>query len=415
MSTRFTEEEDCVPPLFRPFTRESLAAIEARIAEESARKAEVVQHDVYIPQHHDTVEPDPMLEAGLPLPRALQREFPPELIATPIEDIDKYYENKMTFVVVSKGKDIFRFSATKALWILDPFNPIRRVAIYMLVHPMFSFLVIVTILVNCILMTLPPEESIERTEVIFTTIYTFESTLKVAARGFILEPFTYLRDPWNWLDFVVIVLAYLTMGIKDLGNLSALRTFRVLRALKTVAIIPGMKTIVGAVIESVKNLKDVIILTCFSLSVFALLGLQVYMGVLTQKCIHKPPENISDFEWNEWCSNATHWYTKKGQEEPYLCGNSSQQCPQDRGVTLICLQGFGKNPNYDYTNFDTFGWALLSSFRLMTQDYWESLYQMILRTTGPWHMGFFVVVIFLGSFYLVNLILAIVADRKSVV
>ncbi len=34
---------------------------------------------------------------------------------------------------------------------------------------------------------------------------------------------------------------------------------------------------------------------------------------------------------------------------------------------------------------------------------------MILRTTGPWHMGFFVVVIFLGSFYLVNLILAIVA------
>lgn len=45
----------------------------------------------------------------------------------------------------------------------------------------------------------------------------------------------------------------------------------------------------------------------------------------------------------------------------------------------------------------------------MTQDCWELLYQMVLRVTGPWHMGFFVVVIFLGSFYLVNLILAIVA------
>lgn len=45
----------------------------------------------------------------------------------------------------------------------------------------------------------------------------------------------------------------------------------------------------------------------------------------------------------------------------------------------------------------------------MTQDSWESLYQMILRVTGPWHVGFFVVIIFLGSFYLVNLILAIVA------
>ena len=47
----------------------------------------------------------------------------------------------------------------------------------------------------------------------------------------------------------------------------------------------GLKTIVGAVIESVKNLRDVIILTVFSLSVFALLGLQIYMGVLSQKCI----------------------------------------------------------------------------------------------------------------------------------
>lgn len=160
--------------------------------------------------------------------------------------------------------------------------------------------------------------------VIFTTIYTFESCLKVAARGFILEPFTYLRDPWNWLDFVVITLAYLTMGIKDLGNLSALRTFRVLRALKTVAIIPGMKTIVGAVIESVKNLKDVIILTCFSLSVFALLGLQVYMGSLTQKCIKHTAHNLTSEEWNNWCRNSSNWYYKELEGPPYLCGNSSQ-------------------------------------------------------------------------------------------
>lgn len=117
------------------------------------------------------------------------------------------------------------------------------------------------------------------------------------------------------------------MGMKDLGNLSALRTFRVLRALKTVAIIPGMKTIVGAVIESVKNLKDVIILTCFSLSVFALLGLQVYMGVLSQKCIRDIDEdrNVTDLEWGAWCENSTNWYYKNPNiEEPYLCGNSSQ-------------------------------------------------------------------------------------------
>ena len=123
------------------------------------------------------------------------------------------------------------------------------------------------------------------------------------ARGFLIDDFTYLRDPWNWLDFLVIAMSYVTIAI-DLGSFSALRTFRVFRALKSVAVIPGLKTIVSAIIYSVKNLRDVIILTIFALAVFALLGLQVYMGVLSQICIvnfpfHNPAElnrlgNFSD-------------------------------------------------------------------------------------------------------------------------
>ena len=42
---------------------------------------------------------------------------------------------------------------------------------------------------------------------IFTAIYTLEGTTKMLARGFILAEFTYLRDAWNWLDFVVVSLA----------------------------------------------------------------------------------------------------------------------------------------------------------------------------------------------------------------
>ena len=40
--------------------------------------------------------------------------------------------------------------------------------------------------------------------VLFTAIYTFESATKVMGRGFVLTKFTYLRDAWNWLDFIVI-------------------------------------------------------------------------------------------------------------------------------------------------------------------------------------------------------------------
>ncbi|XP_037971766.2 sodium channel protein para isoform X12 [Plutella xylostella] len=418
-----SEEE---PSLFRPFTRESLAAIEARIADELARQKENEKKRAegetdlgrtkkkkevrYEDEDEDEgPQPDATLEQGLPVPVRMQGSFPPELASTPLEDIDPYYHNQKTFVVVSRGRDIFRFSATDALWMLDPFNPIRRVAIYILVHPLFSFFIITTILVNCILMIMPSTPTVESTEVIFTGIYTFESAVKVMARGFILQPFTYLRDAWNWLDFVVIALAYVTMGI-DLGNLAALRTFRVLRALKTVAIIPGLKTIVGAVIESVKNLRDVIILTMFSLSVFALMGLQIYMGVLTQKCVKSFPEdgswgNLTDENWERFCQNETNWYFENGAYP--LCGNSSGAGQCEPGY--VCLQGYGPNPNYGYTSFDTFGWAFLSAFRLMTQDYWENLYQLVLRSAGSWHVLFFVVIIFLGSFYLVNLILAIVA------
>ncbi|KAG8559776.1 hypothetical protein GDO81_017453 [Engystomops pustulosus] len=45
----------------------------------------------------------------------------------------------------------------------------------------------------------------------------------------------------------------------------------------------------------------------------------------------------------------------------------------------------------------------------MTQDAWEQLYMKTLRASGKTYMIFFVLVIFLGSFYLVNLILAVVA------
>ncbi|KAH8420605.1 hypothetical protein KR009_011956 [Drosophila setifemur] len=428
-----TEDSDSISEeersLFRPFTRESLVQIEQRIAAEHEKQKELERKraEGEVPQYgrkkkqkeiryddedeDEGPQPDPTLEQGVPIPVRLQGSFPPELASTPLEDIDPYYSNVLTFVVVSKGKDIFRFSASKAMWLLDPFNPIRRVAIYILVHPLFSLFIITTILVNCILMIMPTTPTVESTEVIFTGIYTFESAVKVMARGFILCPFTYLRDAWNWLDFVVIALAYVTMGI-DLGNLAALRTFRVLRALKTVAIVPGLKTIVGAVIESVKNLRDVIILTMFSLSVFALMGLQIYMGVLTQKCIKKFPldgswGNLTDENWDYHNSNSSNWYSEDEGISFPLCGNISGagQCDDD----YVCLQGFGPNPNYGYTSFDSFGWAFLSAFRLMTQDFWEDLYQLVLRAAGPWHMLFFIVIIFLGSFYLVNLILAIVA------
>ncbi|XP_029990087.1 sodium channel, voltage gated, type VIII, alpha subunit b isoform X2 [Sphaeramia orbicularis] len=336
------------------------------------------------------------------------------MAATPLEDLDPFYLNKKTFIVLNKGKTIFRFSATPSLYILSPFNLLRRIAIKILIHSLFSMIIMCTILTNCIFMTFsdPPEWS-KQVEYTFTGIYTFESLTKIVARGFAIDGFTFLRDPWNWLDFMVISMAYITEFV-DLGNVSALRTFRVLRALKTISVIPGLKTIVGALIQSVKKLSDVMILTVFCLSVFALIGLQLFMGNLRNKCVIWPinmtEQYLSNgsrgFDWGEYIMNDTNFYFLPGQLDALLCGNSSDsgRCPE--GFT--CMKA-GRNPNYGYTSFDSFGWAFLTLFRLMTQDFWENLYMLTLRAAGKTYMIFFVLVIFVGSFYLVNLILAVVA------
>uniref|UniRef100_A0A8D2JC52 Sodium voltage-gated channel alpha subunit 1 n=1 Tax=Varanus komodoensis TaxID=61221 RepID=A0A8D2JC52_VARKO len=427
------EQPVLVPPgpdSFHYFTRESLAAIEQRIAAEKAKQSKQDHKEV---TYENGPKPSSDLEAGKSLP-FIYGDIPPGMVATPLEDLDPFYLNKKTFIVLNRGKAIFRFSATPALYILSPFSPLRKIAIKILVHSypfqvaiLEHMLIMCTILTNCVFMTLSnPPDWTKNVEYTFTGIYTFESLIKIIARGFCIDDFTFLRDPWNWLDFTVITFAYITEFV-NLGNVSALRTFRVLRALKTISVIPGLKTIVGALIQSVKKLSDVMILTVFCLSVFALIGLQLFMGNLRHKCLYWNPDNSTDsndtdpfnftlgengtfnstpFDWNEYIGDENRFYFLEGQNDALLCGNSSDagQCPEG----YICIKA-GRNPNYGYTSFDTFSWAFLSLFRLMTQDYWENLYQLTLRAAGKTYMIFFVLVIFLGSFYLINLILAVVA------
>ncbi|OXB56537.1 UNVERIFIED_CONTAM: hypothetical protein H355_001703 [Colinus virginianus] len=323
------------PDSFKPFTPESLANIEKRIAEEKKKKRPKQDSSHRDDDEDSKPKPNSDLEAGKNLP-FIYGDIPKGLVAVPLEDFDPYY--------MTQKKAKWRFTR-------------------------------------------------DFTRYTFTGIYTFESLVKIIARGFCIDGFTFLRDPWNWLDFSVIMMAYVTEFV-DLGNVSALRTFRVLRALKTISVIPGLKTIVGALIQSVKKLSDVMILTVFCLSVFALIGLQLFMGNLRNKCVIWPinvNETFLDngskgFDWEEYTNN--------------MCS----QCPE--GYT--CMKA-GRNPNYGYTSFDTFSWAFLALFRLMTQDFWENLYQLTLRAAGKTYMIFFVLVIFVGSFYLVNLILAVVA------
>ncbi|KAG8510394.1 Sodium channel protein type 9 subunit alpha, partial [Galemys pyrenaicus] len=344
------------------FTKQSLALIEQRIAEGKAKEPKEEKKD----EEEEGPKPSSDLEAGKQLP-FIYGDIPPGMVSEPLEDLDPYYADKKTFIVLNKGKAIFRFNAAPALYMLSPFSPLRRISIKILVFNRIC----------------KPRQCFSSSN--FQSVESFEN---------------YFCNPRYVTEFV------------DLGNVSALRTFRVLRALKTISVIPGLKTIVGALIQSVKKLSDVMILTVFCLSVFALIGLQLFMGNLKYKCLRDTLENnetldiIRNIIEEEEAAYRKYFYFLEGSKDALLCGLSTDagQCPEG----YRCVKA-GRNPDYGYTSFDTFSWAFLALFRLMTQDYWENLYQQTLRVAGKTYMIFFVVVIFLGSFYLINLILAVVA------
>jgi len=89
------------------------------------------------------------------------------------------------------------------------------------------------------------------------------------------------------------------------AKVAVLKAFRVLRALKTMSIVPGkaaenilftqhlfkfcwflgLRAIVKALLRSIRALKDAVLLTMFCVSVFGLVGYQLFHGTLRQKCI----------------------------------------------------------------------------------------------------------------------------------
>jgi hypothetical protein len=101
---------------------------------------------------------------------------------------------------------------------------------------------------------------------------------KIFGLGFIYNKGSYLRDAWNILDFVIVVSGYATFMLGSGGstNISALRSFRVLRPLRTISGIEGLRVIVSALISSIPLLRDTILVLCFFFFIFAIAGVQLF-------------------------------------------------------------------------------------------------------------------------------------------
>lgn len=67
--------------------------------------------------------------------------------------------------------------------------------------------------------------------------------------------------------------------------------------------------------EAVIKMRDVGILTVFMLSIFALIGLQLYMGKLSYKCVLKAPNDLTKEEEFNWVNNKSMWHSRAVTEK----------------------------------------------------------------------------------------------------
>jgi hypothetical protein len=158
----------------------------------------------------------------------------------------------------------------------------------------------------------------------------FECGIKIVAMGFVIEPGSYLRDPWNWLDFIVVVTSLLPLS----SNSSSLRTVRLFKPLKSLNAIPSMKKLLNTILDSLLSLVNILALMAFFFIIFAILSVNLWKGTAHQHC-RLTPVPVDGI-----------WPVLPNYE--HLCGGSST-CPTfiNKGETIGSFCGT------NYINYST--------------------------------------------------------------
>ncbi|KRY49213.1 Voltage-dependent calcium channel type A subunit alpha-1 [Trichinella britovi] len=119
----------------------------------------------------------------------------------------------------------------------------------------------------------------------FTAVFTIEMILKVIDMGVIIHPGSYCRDLWNIMDATVVICALVgfafvdsTKAGKNLSTIKSLRVLRVLRPLKTIKRIPKLKAVFDCVVNSLKNVFNILIVFILFQFIFAVIAVQLFKG-----------------------------------------------------------------------------------------------------------------------------------------
>ncbi|XP_035282348.1 voltage-dependent L-type calcium channel subunit alpha-1C isoform X17 [Anguilla anguilla] len=311
----------------------------------------------------------------------------------------------------------------RALLCLTLKNPIRRACISIVEWKPFEIIILMTIFANCVALAVyipfPEDDSnatnsnLERVEYLFLIIFTVEAFLKVIAYGLLFHPNAYLRNGWNLLDFIIVVVGLFSaileqatkgdgatpIGGKAAGfDVKALRAFRVLRPLRLVSGVPSLQVVLNSIIKAMVPLLHIALLVLFVIIIYAIIGLELFMGKMHRTC----------FFYRDGHLGPT------SEEKPAPCAQAhahGRQCSPEN-ITK-CEMGW-EGPNYGITNFDNFAFAMLTVFQCITMEGWTDVLYWMQDAMGyelPW--VYFVSLVIFGSFFVLNLVLGVLSGEFS--
>ena len=326
-----------------------------------------------------------------------------------------------------------------SLFVLGKGNPMRKAMIKVVKSQTFDQFILLLILANCVFLAMDTKEVLfeesawgkatAMSEHIFTGIYVVEMCMKIIAMGFFYGKGSYLSDPWNRMDFFVVVLGLLGY-LPGMGNYSGIRTVRILRPLRTITGVKGMRQLVVTLLRSLPMLFDVLILVFFAFFIFGIIGVQLFMSKTSQRCaiLGNPASGcescgLQDDAGYTGCDTscvipaAPTWVYQGGEDGDVLCSGPRWNSYPDRGdagagnacpAGQYCVQQRKQDlPNFGFSNFDNIAWAWLTIFQCISMEGWTNIMYMVMDTTSTWTWPYFVVLIVFGSFFAVNLALAV--------
>uniref|UniRef100_A0A8C2AD31 Voltage-dependent L-type calcium channel subunit alpha n=1 Tax=Cyprinus carpio TaxID=7962 RepID=A0A8C2AD31_CYPCA len=307
----------------------------------------------------------------------------------------------------------------RALFCLTLNNPVRRACINLVEWKPFDIFILLSIFANCVALAVyipfPEDDSnstnhdLETVEYAFLIIFTIETFLKIIAYGLVMHQNSYVRNGWNMLDFVIVIVGLFSVVLelvtkdRDVSGQSggkpggfdvkALRAFRVLRPLRLVSGVPSLQVVLNSIIKAMVPLLHIALLVLFVIIIYAIIGLELFIGKMHATCYLNGTRTLAE-------------------EDPAPCSLSGhgRHCPLNG---TMCRDGW-HGPNNGITNFDNFLFAMLTVFQCITMEGWTDVLYWMNDAMGselPW--VYFVSLVIFGSFFVLNLVLGVLSGEFS--